>query len=350
VSSQRGRDQVDQPAAAAMEAGRRRRDAARRLGDGAAGDAAHRLSERGGPHVVEQHRVGLLTQRLVELVEPVDLDLDLDQVAERLARGTRIAAPTPPAAATWLSLISTASSSPKRWLTPPPARTAYFCRARRPGMVLRVQQMRALWPFTCFDQRRRRRGDAAEMAQEVQRHALGRQHAARRAGDRGDAVARFTRLPSGRSMRTWIAGVDQRKASEAASRPADDAGLARHQRRLGASVGRHDGIGGEIAGTAEDHPAGRARTGASIIRVGKGESVMAQAPATRGCGTVASGMARQTSRVPGVVDALDQPARPGGRGLREIGAPVPAAAFLARKGRRRDHQGRRAPDRPHRRP
>src|SRR3977135_1239970 len=37
-----------------------------------------------------------------------------------------------------------ASSSPKRWLKPPPQRTAYFCKARSPGVVLRVQQTRAL--------------------------------------------------------------------------------------------------------------------------------------------------------------------------------------------------------------
>src|ERR1700728_643691 len=50
----------------------------------------------------------------------------------------------PPATAMWLSLISTASSSPKRWLKPPPQRTAYFSSARNPGAVLRVQMTRAL--------------------------------------------------------------------------------------------------------------------------------------------------------------------------------------------------------------
>ena len=49
-------------------------------------------------------------------------------------------------AATWLSLTSAASLSDMRWLTPPPQRTAYFCRARRPGIVLRVSRTRALVP------------------------------------------------------------------------------------------------------------------------------------------------------------------------------------------------------------
>src|SRR5580704_10676757 len=56
----------------------------------------------------------------------------------------------PPATAMWLSLINTASSRPKRWLKPPPQRTAYFSSARSPGVVLRVQMMRALvWAMRC---------------------------------------------------------------------------------------------------------------------------------------------------------------------------------------------------------
>src|SRR5690625_7032970 len=50
----------------------------------------------------------------------------------------------------WLSLIRTASSSPKRWFTPPPARTAYFSKARSPGVVFRVQHTRAsVWAIVC---------------------------------------------------------------------------------------------------------------------------------------------------------------------------------------------------------
>ena len=47
---------------------------------------------------------------------------------------------TEPAAAMWLSLISTASSSPKRWLAPPPHRTAYFSRRAGPGGLARVER------------------------------------------------------------------------------------------------------------------------------------------------------------------------------------------------------------------
>src|SRR5659263_454784 len=59
-----------------------------------------------------------------------------------VARTAWKAARTPPAASTWLSLTSAASDSDIRWLTPPPQRTAYFSRARRPGVVLRVSRIR----------------------------------------------------------------------------------------------------------------------------------------------------------------------------------------------------------------
>src|SRR5882672_11489577 len=58
----------------------------------------------------------------------------------RARRARSIAAVTPPAAATWLSLIRIASHRPWRWLCPPPARTAARSRNRSPGVVLRVSR------------------------------------------------------------------------------------------------------------------------------------------------------------------------------------------------------------------
>ena len=62
------------------------------------------------------------------------------------ARTSSKALVTEPAAAMWLSLISAASDSDIRWLTPPPQRTAYFSSARSPGRVLRVSRMLAPEP------------------------------------------------------------------------------------------------------------------------------------------------------------------------------------------------------------
>ena len=82
-------------------------------------------------------------ERLRQLIQRIHLQLNLHQSAR--PRPWRAPPPrrTPPAMATWLSLISTASSSPNRWFDPPPTRTAYFCANRSPGIVLRVQQTRA---------------------------------------------------------------------------------------------------------------------------------------------------------------------------------------------------------------
>ena len=44
--------------------------------------------------------------------------------------------------ARWLSFTRMPSPSEPRWLAPPPARTAAFSSARRPGVVLRVSRMR----------------------------------------------------------------------------------------------------------------------------------------------------------------------------------------------------------------
>ena len=67
-------------------------------------------------------------------------------------RTASYAGTTPPAATTWLSLTMARSERLMRWLSPPPQRTAYFCRARHPGSVLRVSRTRALVPSSAATQ------------------------------------------------------------------------------------------------------------------------------------------------------------------------------------------------------
>ena len=78
-------------------------------------------------------------------------------------------------------------------MVPPPAATAAFSSARSPGVVLRVSRIRAPVPSTAFDEARGERGDAREMAEEVERGALGGEQAPARAlgarDRRGDVVA-----------------------------------------------------------------------------------------------------------------------------------------------------------------
>ena len=94
--------------------------------------------------VVEQDHVGARRagpRELVQACRPRPRSWSGGRRAA-LARAQRLR-PIPPQAATWLSLIRMASSRPKRWLTPPPQRTAYFSKARRPGVVLRVSTILA---------------------------------------------------------------------------------------------------------------------------------------------------------------------------------------------------------------
>ncbi len=102
-----------------------------------------------------------------------------------------------------------------------------------------------------LDESRGRGGNAAQVTQEVQRHPLGRQHAARRAGDDGDAVARFDAAAVGPLDPHLDRRIDQTEGQRSSIQAGHDTGLARHQGRLGPRRGGHDRVGGEIAGTAE---------------------------------------------------------------------------------------------------
>ena len=71
----------------------------------------------------------------------------------RAARAAVTARRRPRASAMWFSLIRIASSSPRRWLAPPPAATAAFSSPRRPGVVLRVSRIVAPEPSTAATKR-----------------------------------------------------------------------------------------------------------------------------------------------------------------------------------------------------
>ncbi len=156
----------------------------------------------------------------------------------------------PPATATWLSLISTASSRPKRWLPPPP--TARRISPPRAGPA---------WSCACRRSRRvrpRRRddaagggGDAAEVAEEVERRALAGQQPARRPLQRRDDVARRDRAAVAALDVEPDRGLDQAEGEARQVEPGDDAGLARAHSHPRALAGGHDRVRGEVAGAAE---------------------------------------------------------------------------------------------------
>ena len=117
--------------------------------------------------------------------------------------------------ATWLSLISTASSRPKRWFDPPPTRTAYFCAARSPGIVLRVQQTCARVPAIASAMPRA--AEATPLRCDRKFNAVRSAVRMPRAGPLTVAIRSpgRSRVPSGRSTRISIAGSIRRNAVSA---------------------------------------------------------------------------------------------------------------------------------------
>jgi len=85
-------------------------------------------------HVVEQDAIDIEPGDGLDLRERRGLDLDQEGGWITRAASARVtAAVMSRAAATWLSLIRIMSNRPKRWLTPPPARTAARWNARSRG-------------------------------------------------------------------------------------------------------------------------------------------------------------------------------------------------------------------------
>ena len=168
----------------------------------------------------------------------------------------RTASPTPPATATWLSLMSTASSRPKRWLEPPPTRTAYFSRARSPGVVLRVSATRAPVPATrattrrvwvAMPQRRPSRFSATRSADRIAR-AGPDHHGQHRPGGHVVAV--------GRPELHLHPGVEQGEGPAGDLQAGHPPFPPGHQVGPGLGRGRHHGVGGDVADAAQVLPQG----------------------------------------------------------------------------------------------
>ena len=178
------------------------------------------------------------------------------------------ASATPPAATTWLSLTSAASDSDIRWLTPPPQRTAYFSSARRPGVVLRVSRTAAPVPVDRVDPAAGQRRDAGEVAEQVQRGALGGEQGAGAARSRSAARRRgATRSPSARGVRRRRRPhrADDLEDRLGDRQPGDDAGGAGDEVGGRALVGRHGRA--DVTSTPPARSSARARADQRLDRV-----------------------------------------------------------------------------------
>ena len=227
------------------------RDAAGGFDDEAARHHGHGLAHGREIEIVDQHHVGEAdVEHLLELIERVDLDLDLDQMP-----GRRLGARQHRADAARdrdvVVLDQHRVVEAEAVIEAAAAADGVFLQRAQPGVVLRVQMMRALvWAMRAHEGRGRG-GDAGEVAEEIERGALGGQDRARIAGDRhqlGPGLHRraiacmrfdpdFRREPAKRRR-------DQRQAG-------DHAGLARDDDGAAAGVLRYGRDRGDVAGAAE---------------------------------------------------------------------------------------------------
>ena len=75
-------------------------DAARGLGDRPTCDHRNRFCQRSRVHIVEKHGVDAEIERLAQLIERIDFEFDLDQMADAISRARFNASVMPPATAT----------------------------------------------------------------------------------------------------------------------------------------------------------------------------------------------------------------------------------------------------------
>ena len=229
-------------------------------------------------------------------------------------------------------------------VVPPPQRTAYFSSARRPGVVLRVQTMRAPCGATSATHVAGGGGDAAEPAEQVERRALGGEDA-RAPGPgrwRGPSRPRRPRRRRRCSNPRWKDRAGGRRRAPPRARRCGRRARAT-TRACGRQVRRQDGVAGQVAGPAQillQRPRGPgARRGA-----GRAEGEDAGAPPL----TATAPRPRRAAACLGRLEAgravgrggQEQPPLPGGIALRIVGAVVAAAALPPLQRRRRRPAGR----------
>ena len=190
-------------------------------------------------------------ERLLELGKRVDLDLDLDEMPDMAAHAPdRLGDAAGDGDMIVLDERRIVEAEAMVGAAARPHRV-FLERTQERRRLARADDAR-LGMRDRRDEPRGGGGDAAEPADEIERHALGRQHAARGSLDRRDRSRRgATRAPSDTTAVNPIAGSMRRKASAAASRPATTPCLSRRHHGLGDAIGRRDGVGGDVAGAAE---------------------------------------------------------------------------------------------------
>ena len=255
--SSAGAECVSAPGRGIVDAGRGdlgdvvERDAARRLDHQPAGDQRHGLLHRSDIEVVDQHHVGeAAVQHLLKLRKRVDLDLDLDQMAGGSAGALQHRADAA-GNRDVVVLDQDRVVEPEAVVEAAAAAHRVFLERAQPGRGLPGAADAGLAGPDLAHIGSGGGGDAGQMLDEIERHALRRQHRARVAVDvhqRGPGLDRRAvahrrhDLDVGRKLAE--AGGGERQAGDGAGLPRDHHGAARR-------AGRDRRDRGDVAGAAE---------------------------------------------------------------------------------------------------
>ena len=209
--------------------------------------ARRKIVER---HVVEQHGVDARAQRLFELGKRVDLDLDLDEMPDMAAHAPDRLGDA--AGDGDMIVLDERRIVEAEAMVDPAARPhrVFLERTQERRRLARAHDAR-LGMRDRRDEPRGRAGDAAEPAHEIERHALGRQHASRGPLDRRHLCAARDARAVGDDRGEADRRVHEAKGERGCVEAGDDACLSRRHHGLGDAIGGRDGVGGDVAGAAE---------------------------------------------------------------------------------------------------
>ncbi len=240
-------------------------------------------------HVVEQHHLRAGVEGLVELRKRVDLDLDRHHVTRMRSRSPH-RGPDAPGSHDVVVLDQDRIVEPEAMVDATAAAHGVLLERTQPRRGLaRVGNARSRAGHG-IDQPARRRRNPAEVPHEVERRALCRQDAARRAGQPGDDGASLDAVAIGSHQLDADAGIDLPACLDEERQARDDTGATRHQH--GARLqGRPDRRGArDVAGTAEILGQ-RTCDGVADDRRGHGRDHRTPTPATRAASNAMAGAA-----------------------------------------------------------
>ena len=248
----------------------------------------------------------------------------------------------PPATAMWLSLIRIASSRPKRWLKPPPQRTAYFSKRAQAGRRLaRAADARA-WcarsactnaaVAVAMPERWPRKLSAARSADSSARASPSIGHQRGPGRDRV-AVALVRRDRHGR-IELAQCRLDQRQ-SRRSSRP-----CARPRRRAPRVPAGTVAV--EVTSPARPRSSASARVTASSISSGE-RKASGQSRAAHADGSPCAAMRRRAAIARASASVMKVRCACAGSAVREVRAVMPAAALGAPQAPPRRPAARRLP-------